>query len=398
MVAEEKVQRLVSLLELSCKIGSQLELDALLQMVVDSARRFSQAALCGLVVLSEQDPRQFSGIWVSGWEIPPRHYPSGSGIFNLPLKTGKPLRVDSVPLHPGSVGVPEGHPPIGPFLGVPMRIKERIIGTLFVANLLGGTPFTADDEEIILALATQASGAIQNARLYHQVEELAILRERERMAINLHDTVAQIFFSIGMELDRLREAIPAGEQADRLQYLRSLVSSGTARVREAIGSLYDRGGLPEGANLHRELAALIEAFQKEHHLQVGLVVNGPVSRLSTPVAEVFCRAAREGLTNVRKHAKADMAVISLVVQDEAATMTIQDNGRGLKPGVLEQAPHVQRFGLEAIRRQIERLGGKLDVSNGDEGGCLLRIRAPLTQPVGLEGDAPHGTHSGTDRR
>lgn len=372
-----RAQKLARLLDLSTRIGSQLELEALLQTVVDTARQFISANLCGLLVLSETDPRQFSGIWVSGWDSPPRHYPTGMGLFNLPLQTGQPLRVDHVPAHPQTVGVPDGHPPIGPFLGVPLAVSGRIIGTLFVANLIGGTFFTADDEEMLVALAAQTAVAIQNSRLYQQVEELAILRERERLAINLHDTVAQIFFSIGMELEQLQRAIPDGAGRERLAYIRSLVSDGSDRVREVIGSLYSSGGTPDGANLHRELLSMADAFQKEHGLQIGLVVTGPVDQIPPSVEAVFARAAREGLANIRKHAQASMAVISLVVQGQEAILTIQDNGRGLSSDVLAEAPHLRRFGLIAIRRQIERLGGGLAIENADEGGALLRLMAPL---------------------
>lgn len=385
-----RAHKLAWLLELSTRIGSQLELDALLQTVVDTARQFIRADLCGLLVLSDTDPRQFSGIWVSGWASPPRHYPTGSGVFNLPLVTGKPLRIDHVPGHPDSVGVPDGHPPIGPFLGVPMSVTGHIIGTIFVANIIGGAPFTADDEEMLVAFAAQAAVAIQNSRLYRQVEELAIMRERERLAVNLHDTVAQIFFSIGLEVDNLRPAVPEGVDRDRLNYIRSLVATGTDRVREAIGSLYNSGGTPDGANLHRELLGMADAFQKEHGLQIGLVVTGPVDRVPRPVAEVFSRATREGLANIRKHARASMAVISLVAQGQVATLTIQDNGQGVHPGLMAETPHLQRFGLIAIRRQIERLGGSLEIANADEGGALLRLTAPLFAETGAEPAADGG--------
>jgi len=380
------------LLDACSRMGTHLELDPLLQTVTHSAREFLGADLSGLLTLSDEDPAQFAGIWVSGWNSPPKHYPTGVGIFNLPLKTGKPLRVTHAPYHPESVGVPEGHPPIGPFLGVPLRVKEKVIGTLFVARITGGQPFSQEDEELLVTFAGQASVAIHNSRLYREVEELAILRERERMAVNLHDTVAQIFFSIGMELDSLREMIPP----DRLEYIRSLVTSGSRKVREAIGHLYDEGGLPAEADLHRRISTLVAEFQREHRLQVGLVVTGPVSRLPPEVTEVFYRAAREGLANVRKHSRAEVAVISLAVHSGHVQMSIQDNGVGVPDNLLAQSPHIQRFGLVAIQRQVERLGGAFEISNGDEGGCVVRIWAPV--PSGMEEGVPSGVYSHPDRR
>jgi signal transduction histidine kinase len=106
-------------------------------------------------------------------------------------------------------------------------------------------------------------------------------------------------------------------------------------------------------------------------------VSGPVDQIPPPVAEVFARAAREGLANVRKHAGASMAVISLTVQRQEATLSIQDNGHGLQSGVWAEAPHLQRFGLTAIRRQVERIGGMLAITNVEAGGALLRLAAPI---------------------
>lgn len=386
-----RAERLSSLLELSSLLNSQLQLAPLLQTVVDAAREFCSAHLSGLLVLSDTDPSQFSDLFVSGWAAPPRHYPSGVGVFNLPLRTGQPLRVDHVPDHPHSVGTPHGHPPVGPFLGVPLQIKGRAVGTLFVANFPGATPFTPEDEALLSAFAAHAAVAIHNARLYKEIEELAILRERERLAVDLHDTLAQIFFSIGMEAARIAEALPAAERG-RLQDLQSLVARGSAKVRGAISELYAGGGMPDDANLYRRLSACVDEFKQEYRVQTGLVTSGDVHRVPPAYHEVLCRVLREALMNVHKHAQADMAVVNLVIAPDQVRLTVQDNGVGLAPGALDDVPNVHRFGLEAMRRQIERLGGGLEISNGDEGGCLVRVWAPLeaAHPAGKgSGHEPH---------
>jgi len=393
-----RVERLSSLLELSSLLNSQLELGPLLQTVVDAAREFCRARLGGLLLLAEDDPTQYSDLWVSGWSMPPRHYPMGEGVYNLPLRTGKPVRIDHVPDHPESVGTPNGHPPIGPFLGVPLTIKGKPIGILFVANFPGGRTFTDEDEELLVAFAAHAAVATQNARLYRKVEELATLRERERLAMELHDNLAQIFFSIGMELERLQEHV-SEQGREHLEFLRSLVARGTARVRGAISALYDSGAVPEGANLYRRFAALVEEFRVEYRLQVGLVVTGDVHRVPPHYHDVFCRALREALVNVHKHARTDMAVVNLAVEQDGVRLTVQDNGVGLAPGALDGAPDVRRFGLVALRRQVERLGGYLEIANGDDGGCIVRIWAPLREGDSAESEvrAAHGADPGADR-
>ncbi len=373
-----RVKRLSSLLELSSLLNLELELDPLLQTVVDTARAFCQARLSGLLLLDEDDPTHFSGLWVSGWAIPPRHYPTGEGLYNIPLRTGKPLRVDHVPDFPGAVGTPNAHPPIGPFLGVPLKIQGKAAGTLFVANFPGGRIFTEEDEELLVAFAAHAAVATHNARLYRKVEELAILRERERLAMELHDSLAQIFFSIGMELERLEDAVSEAGR-ERLEYLRGLVTRGTAKVRGAISELYERGAIPGDANLYRRCAALVDEFRKEHKMQIGLVVSGNDHRVPRSYHEVFCRALREALVNVHKHARADMVVVNLAVESDCVRLIVQDNGVGLASDALTGAPDVRRFGLVAMRRMLERLGGTLEVTNGEDGGCVVRIWAPLKE-------------------
>ena len=395
MTLQGKVARLSSLLELSSLVVSQLDLDSVLQTVVNTAREFSKAALSGLLVLSERPPEEYESFFVSGWATPPRHYPTGSGIFNLPLRTGHPLRVANAPDHPQSVGTPHGHPPIGPFLGVPLKAREHILGTLFVANLSGGTPFSIEDEELLVAFAAHAAVAIHNARLYRQAEELATLRERERLAMDLHDTVAQLFFTIGMEAEHLLAALPEGAPAgERLTYLRSLAAAGTSRVRGAIASLYDQGRVPGDANIYRLLATLVEEFKAQHRMQIGLMVTGPVSQVPDVVREVLVRAAREALTNVRKHAQTNLAVVSLVIDAGIVTLTVQDNGVGLPAGTLAAAPDLRHFGLVAIRRQAERLGGGFEINSLDEGGTFVRIWAPLTSPGAAEGSEANAVHPG----
>ncbi|MDI3298117.1 MAG: GAF domain-containing sensor histidine kinase [Bacillota bacterium] len=376
MGTEAKARRLATLLEMSSLLASQLDLGVLLQTVVDSARDLCSADISGLLVLDEDEPDRYGGFWVSGWETPPAHYPTGAGLFNLPLKTGCPLRVDDVPSHPLAVGTPPGHPPVGPFLGVPLRFQEQILGTLFVANLTGGHPFSREDEELMVAFAAHAAVAIHNARLYQQAEELAVLRERQRLAMELHDTVAQIFFRIGLEAERLRELLPE-DQRERLASIAALASRGSAAVRAAIAELHERGGLPEEAGLYELLTSLTEEFKAQFGFEVGLIVTGPVHRVTAPVRELIHRAAREALTNVAKHARARMAVVNLAVDGSSVRLTVQDDGVGPDAGALRQAGRGQRFGLAGIRRLAGRLGGGAELRAGVDGGCVLRVWAPL---------------------
>ncbi|MGK8490602.1 sensor histidine kinase [Nocardia asiatica] len=92
--------------------------------------------------------------------------PEGHGVLGLLFLRPEPIRLDDLSKHPSSVGFPPDHPPMGSFLGVPVRIGEEIFGNLYLTEKAGGQPFTDDDEAVVLALAAAAGIAIENARLY----------------------------------------------------------------------------------------------------------------------------------------------------------------------------------------------------------------------------------------
>ena len=191
------------LMQIASSIAAQLDLDPLLQEIVDTAAELVGAEFGGILVLDEQDPTHYEVLRIHGWPTPcGLAQPQGRGILGLPHKEGRPLRLAQIDQHPASVGFPAGHPPVGPFLGVPLRFRDRVLGSLFLGQRVGHLPFTSEDEALLTGLADLAAVAIENAHLYARSEEMARLRERERLAHDLHDTLAQLFYSIGLEAER----------------------------------------------------------------------------------------------------------------------------------------------------------------------------------------------------
>ena len=146
-----KVRELSSLVEVSSLIASRLDIEPLLQDIVKAATRLIGAELGGLLVLSQDGSRLYDYFKVCGWPFEPTGFPTGQGILSLPYKTGQPLRVDHVRNHPQSVGFPPHHPIVKAFLGVPLKFKDKILGTLFLGNGPRGRAFTAEDEELLMA-------------------------------------------------------------------------------------------------------------------------------------------------------------------------------------------------------------------------------------------------------
>src|SRR5204862_609032 len=98
----------------------------------------------------------------------------------------KPLRLPDIAEHPDSFGFPPNHPPMKSFLGVPIRLRDEVFGNLYLTDKTTAEVFTDVDEELVVALASAAGVAIENARLHALVQELTLVEDRERIARELH--------------------------------------------------------------------------------------------------------------------------------------------------------------------------------------------------------------------
>ena len=162
--------RMHGLLEAVVAIGSGLELEAMLRRIVEAAVDLVDARYGALGVIGE-DRRltEFIPVGLDADEISKiHHWPEGRGVLGLLIKEPHPLRLADIAGHPESSGFPEGHPAMRSFLGVPVRVRDRVFGNLYLAEKRGGGEFTEDDEAVLTALGAAAGVAVENARLYEE--------------------------------------------------------------------------------------------------------------------------------------------------------------------------------------------------------------------------------------
>ncbi|MEU5894510.1 GAF domain-containing protein [Streptomyces sp. NPDC047461] len=160
--------RVHTLLDAVLAIGGDLELDAVLHQIVQSAVTLVDAEYGALGVLGDEGTiNQFITVGMDEQTIAGiGHYPEGRGILGLLIREPESLRLDDLNLHPDAVGFPADHPPMDSFLGAPVRVRDRAFGNLYLTNKRGPDGFDADDEAVLQTLATAAGVAIDNARLY----------------------------------------------------------------------------------------------------------------------------------------------------------------------------------------------------------------------------------------
>jgi signal transduction histidine kinase len=228
--------RLRALLDAGIALSSELSLDAVLQKIVEAAAELTGARYAALGVI---DPtgQILERFVVTGIDEETQaaigDLPRGGGILGVLIHEAKPLRLDELATHPRSVGFPPNHPPMKSFLGVPIMLRGIAYGNLYLTEKAEGAPFTEEDEELTMLLASQAAVAVENARLYESATRW--LRQLESL-----NEIADALVS-EMELPRLLDLVAAR--------LRELVRARLVIIAlpESEGELVIRTAAGEGA-------------------------------------------------------------------------------------------------------------------------------------------------------
>lgn len=271
-------------------------------------------------------------------------------------QSGEPLLVPDVSQEPRYYFLPQASE-IRSELAVPLKTKEAVIGVLQVqsAHL---NAFDESDLAVLQSLAHQAATAIENARLYEQAQELAIVEERQRLARDLHDAVTQTLFSAGLiaeVLPRIWERNP-DEGRHRLEELRELTRGALAEMRTLLLEL--RPSALAEAKLSDLLRQLAESITGRARVPVTVEVEGDCSLLPEVKVALY-RIAQETLNNVAKHAGASQATVSLRCQPKQVELRVNDDGRGFDPE--DVAP--ESLGLGIMRERAEAIGATLTVES-----------------------------------
>lgn len=375
-----RLDQLSHLIDVSKSIAAKLDLEPLLQQIVDSASQLLHSRLGGLLVFNE-DQTSIQYFKVSGWPFKPEGTPSGRGLLGLSYREGRTVRMEDAHQHPQAVGFPGEHPPVGPFLSAPLITKEKSLGVLFVGNQPGEALFDEEDEELLVAFASQATVAIENARLYTQAGELARLRERQRIAQALHDTVVQMLFTIGLEAEAgLNNHSSDDELRQRLQTIRRLAAHSSDELRSAIFALRSQHLAASEDGLVQLIQEQVGQFEALSGIPATLVVMPCFPSLPPLVSEAVYRIVSESFSNIRKHARASGVIVSLSCNDDSVTVIIQDNGVGLaNPAALEEEDAGLHFGVATMRQITAQAEGTFFIANNDDEGVMVKARFPMPQ-------------------
>jgi signal transduction histidine kinase len=369
------------LIEAGLALAFEQDLDSVLQRIVEIAAELTEARYCALSVLNAAGTRieRFITYGISPEDRAAiGNLPVGHGILGLLIEERKAIRLPDISSDPRSYGFPPHHPPMHSLLGAPVIALGRMFGNIYLTEKQGADLFTDDDEEALIALASQAGVAIENARLYEEatraqedLRRMEMVVERERIAKELHDGVIQSLFAVGMSL-QAAAAMAADDQVSRR------VEAAVEEIDRAIRDLRNYiFGLRPGILADRQLDQAIQELASEFGARGGVLtivdVDADVaSELASRAADIV-QVVREALSNIGKHAGATTCRVTLRrARDGSAELEIDDDGRGF---VASEAG--EGMGLSNLHERVAQMGGALSIESVEGEGTTLRASFPL---------------------
>jgi len=362
-------------------VSRHLATDEVLQTIVATARELIGAEYAALGVPDGAGSfAQFlvDGIsdeqWAAIGPLPRQH-----GMLAVMLQDPAPQRLADIRQDPRFRWWPKAHPEMDAFLGQQIRDGDEILGALFLANKAGG--FTKDDEELLGVLAGHAAIALRHARLYERERELAITRERNRLARELHDAVAQKLFALRLTSQAAADVLdadPARARAE-LEQVAILAKEAAEELRSVVVEL--RPAELEEDGLAVTLRKHVEVLDRVNQTAGGPRVTfegADVKALSPAAEEVLLRVAQEALHNALRHAGA--ATISVRLHEHCpagakscggAALEVVDDGVGFDPAAVRRAG--RSLGLVSMRDRAKSVRGRLDVASAPGAGTTIRL-------------------------
>jgi signal transduction histidine kinase len=386
-----------ALAQASLALTTELSLERVLQTIADVARDVLRAQYAAVGVINDNGTG-LSAFVTSGIDgatkaaIGP--LPSGKGLLGLLISERRPLRIARLSEHPRSAGFPANHPPMRSFLGVPIMVREKAYGNLYVTEKQGQDEFSESDESVAMMLASQAGIAIENAHSFEALREAQEeLVRKERLA-----TLGQLAGSISHELRN-----PLGVIKNSVYYLRMVLPGDDSRVQKHLGilereigtanrivtdlldfarvkspnrsatdlteltrELLDRTALPAHVALARELTEGLPAIEVDR-LQVEHI-------LSNLIANAVQAMSESGTLAVSTHG--DAAGVSVSVADTGTGIAPEQLAKIFQPLYTTKAKGIG-LGLALARDLATVNGGEITVESAPGAGSRFVVHFPV---------------------
>ena len=388
-------KRLATLIEISRAVSHSLDLDQILPVMGRSLMEVLALPSCLIALRNDDDTHLIPRI-VLGDDMFPAGFDRSQPLPHPPVALDDPTGSQVLGLRaPVVVTIPPafrderraaGFPMPDRSLLVPLVVRDHFLGLAMLPVRDDARDFGEAALAMAMGIAQSAGVAIEHAQLYGRARELGVVEERNRLAREVHDTLAQGLMAIALQLETAERLLPPGAEAKRIVGdAREQANRSLDEARRAVWGLTAR--LLDGASLPEVLQGEVERFGRRLGVPVQLVQEADGAPLSDEQATALLRVAQEALHNVEKHAEPTRVRVELHHDRPGGMLTllVADDGKGFDRKALPGPDG--GYGLSGMHERVRLAGGDLEVESAPGWGTRVRARLRL-HPVAAESDVP----------
>jgi two-component system nitrate/nitrite sensor histidine kinase NarX len=303
----------------------------------------------------------------------------GEGLSGRVAESGEALVVADIGTDPMSISPAASREGLRSYTGVPIKSKDQVLGVMTLVTRQEGH-FRSDHLGLLSHIGNQIGVAIENARLYEQELSMAALAERNLMARQIHDDMAQTLSYLGLKVDYLKRLLSPGRGTKiegELDEMRKVIDGLYDVVRQDILEL--RKPLPGGSDLRSSLEQVLQTFEQESGIKCELIADeaGGPDVLSIWARLQIFYIVREALANVRKHAQASEVHLTLNQEKAEIQIAVEDDGIGFDTARDNGGVKTTHLGLEIMEGRAKQIGGRLEVNSQPGCGTKIVVRIPV---------------------
>lgn len=361
------LRRLAPLIAEAASVEGEMDLGRILRILVAEVQAATGAPYVALGVIGEHQVLSdfvYEGISKEQADEIGK-LPSGHGVLGTVIRENQTIIVERISDHPDSIGFPEHHPSMEAFLGVPVSVGGDPFGNLYLTDKEGG--FTDEDVAAVEAISRVAGAAIQTARLQTRLRHMAVVEDRHRIARDLHDSVIQDIFAVGLGLQGLSTRVDEQDVRDQLDSSIDTLDRTVNTLRRYVFEL--REDVMPTTGLDDKVQALVARMGSAYPTKVELSVE-PLE--GYPSDEEVVLLLTEALSNALRHADADQITVDVAQEDEDIVVRITDDGIGFDPTDIEAG-----LGLANMRARALGLDGTLELQAAPGEGTTVIARIPI---------------------
>jgi signal transduction histidine kinase len=298
------------------------------------------------------------------------HLPVGRGLIGAIMRESETIRLPHIAEDPRSIGFPDNHPHMDRFLGTPLRVGDELYGMLYLCDRHDDQPFNQRDAWLVETLAGYAALAIAGSRLREHEGRLALLEERGRISMELHDGVIQSLYAVGMYLDLQRGGARLTPDAltPAIEDLNHIIDD----IRSYIMNLKR-----DDAQHQTVRACLYDLVRRLHvpaSIRVEIEAPDSAPLFSASTFDAICQIINEAISNAVRHASASEITITALQNANLLLVIVRDDGLGFDPKRIETG---EGLGLPNIRQRASLYGGQVHIESAPGKGTRVTLSMPV---------------------